>query len=278
MLFILPPALWQRFCTCPTCYPSMIPMNVMYVLRAAGTHQRSWLFPLGNQGYAGIDKGNRLASRVFLLVVLILSKGGRFLMEQPANSYLAVHPRMQQLFEWFDIFFCQIWSGAYAEDKAQASSKPTFLWSNDEELLVRIQAVSGHLSRSALESFGRTLVNKRQRTDGSSSFSGNALMKVSQYLSCMCVQFVCPFHSSLAKSDCAMRQYHYKFGVHLAELMVELKHSPHWKAACSCAQTHVRCCLHCVEFARLCQIVRKSLLNSIWACLTWRCSRQVHAG
>ena len=162
-----------------------IHMSLMYAPRAAGTHQRSWLFPLGNQGYGGIDKGNKLASRVFLIIVLILSKGGRFLMEQPANSYLAVHPRMQQLFEWFDVYFCQIWSGAYADNKSDASSKPTFLWSNDEELLVRIQAVSGHLSRSVLESFGRSLVNKRQKTDGSSTFSGNALMKSSQYLSCI---------------------------------------------------------------------------------------------
>lgn len=159
-------------------------VNHSFLLRAAGTHQRSILFPLGNQGYASIAKGNGLCSRVFLLILFILSCGGRFLLEQPQNSYLEVHPRMQSLFELFHVYFCQIWAGAYAEVKPEASSKRTNLWSNDEEMLVRLEGASGHLTRSQLDEFGRSLVSKRAKTDGTVGFSGNSAMKESQLLFC----------------------------------------------------------------------------------------------
>ena len=62
-----------------------------------GTHQRSILFPLGNQGYSSVAFGNLICARAVLLLAIALSRGLRILLEQPQGSRAALHPRLDWL-------------------------------------------------------------------------------------------------------------------------------------------------------------------------------------
>lgn len=83
------------------------------LLRSAGTHQRSVLFPLGNIGYSFVLQGNKLASRTCLLIMYSMSMLSRILLEQPQNSMLFQHPRVEALFRDYPIWRTEIWGGAY---------------------------------------------------------------------------------------------------------------------------------------------------------------------
>lgn len=83
------------------------------LLRSAGTHQRSVLFPLGNIGYSFVLQGNKLASRTCLLIMFSMSMLSRILLEQPQNSMLFQHPRVEALFRDYPIWRTEIWGGAY---------------------------------------------------------------------------------------------------------------------------------------------------------------------
>ena len=144
-----------------------------WLLRCAGTHGRSALFPLGNQGYSFVSSGNLLACRIVCLVFFILAHRGRFLLEQPSGSYLEWHPRVDDCFKTIGIFTGCIWGGSYATHVSDASAKRHKLWSNDEQLLQELVAAGGYLPKSVLDAFGQSLVKKRVREDGSVSFSGN---------------------------------------------------------------------------------------------------------
>ena len=148
--------------------------------RSAGSHERSLLFPYGNKGYGFVSKGNCIAARVVGLIVFILSKGGRFLMEQPAQSYLIHHKAVAWLFDTFCIWQTNIWGGKYADNPAEASAKRHVLWSNDKSLLRELALAAGTLSREDRALFGKSLVKKRARDDGTSSWSGNGALKASQ--------------------------------------------------------------------------------------------------
>lgn len=144
-----------------------------WFLRCAGTHGRSALFPLGNRGYGFVSCGNLLACRIICLIYFILARRGRFLLEQPAGSYLEWHPRVDDCFKTVGIFTGCIWGGSYATHVSDASAKRHKLWSNDEQLLQELVAAGGYLPKSVLNAFGQSLVKKRVRDDGSISFSGN---------------------------------------------------------------------------------------------------------
>ena len=51
---------------------------------------------LGNIGYGFVRTGNLLAARVILLLIVIVARKARFILEQPVNSTLPNHPRFQQ--------------------------------------------------------------------------------------------------------------------------------------------------------------------------------------
>ena len=142
-------------------------------LRAAGTHGRSWLFPEGNRGYNFVRFGNRLASRVVLLMYYSLSLLCRFLLEQPQGSRAPAHPRLDCFFKEQNIFTLGIWGGAYATNRSTTTPKRHWLWSNDEQLLSELGLAAGHLTAADLSSMeGDPLVKRRKKEDGSTSWSG----------------------------------------------------------------------------------------------------------
>lgn len=76
---------------------------------------------------------------------------------------------------------CTIWGGLYADSPQLATPKPHIFYSNDEELLKRLQIAAGSASKQQLDAMqGPRLVEKYQKADGSMGFSGNAAMTASQ--------------------------------------------------------------------------------------------------
>ena len=165
-----------------------MPTHVAIRLRSAGSHQRSIFHPLGNKGYAFVDIGNRLASRVALMIYYALSLHQRFLLEQPAHSAIDIHPRISELFQSCPIWRAAMWGGAYALHSLQettASPKRHWLWSNDRSLLKRLEAAAGHLTGQELEALsqGPGLVKKQRTADGGVVFTGEKdALKASQKL------------------------------------------------------------------------------------------------
>ncbi len=66
-------------------------------LRCRHTSGRSYLTPYGNCGYCFVRTGNVLSGRVVLLCILASYRGLRWLLEQPAGSFLEDLPRYQEL-------------------------------------------------------------------------------------------------------------------------------------------------------------------------------------
>lgn len=62
-----------------------------------GTSKRSPVTPLGDVGLAYVRVGNMLMARSLLLVYLVVSLGGCFVIEQPGGSLAHWFPRFEQL-------------------------------------------------------------------------------------------------------------------------------------------------------------------------------------
>ncbi|CAJ1404491.1 unnamed protein product [Effrenium voratum] len=69
-----------------------------FVTINAGTHCRTPITPLGDESVAHVRRGNRLASRCCLLILVMTSMNLAWLIEQPRSSMLPWHPRIRWLF------------------------------------------------------------------------------------------------------------------------------------------------------------------------------------
>ena len=197
------------------CAPSQPQLRALPGLwyRSRGTHGRSILFPLGNTRYGFVEVGNKLASRMALVMWHGVSHGARFLLEQPSGSQLALHPRVEQVFQAIPCWRVGMWGGAWAPSSAQGTPKRHWLWSNDKMLLRRVEAAAGRLSGEALAALsGPALTKKRKRADGATCWSGDKTsMKASQR----------PWRVHVRLGAC-LRTYHERFGIFMAQLKVDM--------------------------------------------------------
>ena len=65
--------------------------------RSRVTHGRDFWRPLGNCGYGFVAVGNLLGCRCILLIYVAVSRGLKFILEQPDGSSLPLHPRWEEL-------------------------------------------------------------------------------------------------------------------------------------------------------------------------------------
>ncbi len=133
------------------------------LLRAKATHQRNIMNPLGRTEFPFVATGNKIASRVALLIWYSIGKCCRFLLEQPRGSAAELHPRLVELWCNFAIMKVGIWGGAYADSKADATPKRHWLYSNDEQLVRRLCLASGVLTKEELAQFGGSPTMKKER-------------------------------------------------------------------------------------------------------------------
>ena len=154
-----------------------------HFLRCSGSHQRSILFPLGNQGYAFCALGNVLASRMALFMIYSMVGGARWLLEQPGGSVAELHTRLGKLLNDYFVYKTGIWGGAFADDCSTATPKRHQLFSNDKQMLERLAVAAGKLSAEDFEQLqGERLTKKYRKPDGSYGYAGNGgYMKASQY-------------------------------------------------------------------------------------------------
>ena len=135
--------------------------------------------------------GNLLASRVVLLLYMVLSKAAKYLLEQPANSEAPNHPRVDAFFNAHWVFQGSMWGGAYAigaQEELHASAKRHWLWSNDPEIIREIQQAASSLSRSDLDKLKQPLTARKRDASGNVVWTGlKDNMKQSQNLFCSCV-------------------------------------------------------------------------------------------
>ena len=132
-------------------------------MRAKATHQRSILNPLGREELAFVATGNKIASRVALLIWYSLASCCRFLLEQPRGSAAELHPRLVELWKSFPILKVGIWGGAYADDKSASTPKRHWMYSNDDGLLRRLALAAGSLSKATLGEFKGAPTMKKER-------------------------------------------------------------------------------------------------------------------
>lgn len=71
------------------------PVCSSWVFMNRGTSMRTFAAPLGAPGSAGVQEANLMVSRVVLLLAIAWVKGLFVIWEQPQNSLMEQHPRMQ---------------------------------------------------------------------------------------------------------------------------------------------------------------------------------------
>lgn len=159
-----------------SCITLLLPLCEIFRLgpRSAATHERSWIFPLGNKGYRFVSLGNKLAARVSLMVIYSLSFAARFLLEQPQGSKAEVHPRLEELMTEHRIYKQGVWGGAWADDRSRTTPKRHILYSNDIQLLRELGLAGASLSKEDLNKMrGEPLAKKTKKADGSTAWTGD---------------------------------------------------------------------------------------------------------
>lgn len=107
------------------------------------TSGRTYLSPLGNQGYLFVKIGNILSARTALLAFLCSFCGLRWVIEQPEGTFLPQLPRYQWLFGVLKVFATTMYMGVFGS----GSPKKHRLLSNDPAFLEKIHDKAGFMSR-----------------------------------------------------------------------------------------------------------------------------------
>lgn len=101
-----------------------------FVRISSGTTGRSKGFPVGRKHITSVRDSNIMATRVALIMVLLISTGMLITIEQPASSVLEFQPSLQKVFEmasFYRISFA-MWNFGHH------TWKPTLVYSNREWL------------------------------------------------------------------------------------------------------------------------------------------------
>ncbi len=107
-------------------FVSFAPVCSSWVWVSRSKTGRCQAFPLGSTEYIKVRKANIMVGRCILLIAYLTIKGVTWLLEQPMNSWIHLHPLFQWLLRTFGIF-------AYNMNMQQLGStsvKPTTIYSN----------------------------------------------------------------------------------------------------------------------------------------------------
>ncbi|CAK9112297.1 unnamed protein product [Durusdinium trenchii] len=97
-----------------------------FVAVSRGTTHRSFFLPLGDPTSKSVQLGNILCSRMVLAMILMISRGMVFVLEQPSSSLAYRHPRFQQLLKMTNVWRQAFWMRGWGSN----TPKRTILWSN----------------------------------------------------------------------------------------------------------------------------------------------------
>ncbi|CAL1152703.1 unnamed protein product [Cladocopium goreaui] len=107
---------------------SMVPVN-------RASTGRSFLTPLGNEYFLPVRKSNKLTSRSVLCMLILVAMGGTYLLENPLNSLVALHPRYVWLVERLLEHNIPTYKVAFWMRKfGSLSFKRTWVWANTKRI------------------------------------------------------------------------------------------------------------------------------------------------
>jgi hypothetical protein len=102
------------------------PVCSTWVWMNRGTSQRTSDAPLGNTKISGVRLANLMVSRVILCLILVVCKGGWWVLEQPQGSLMERHPRFRWLCRVCNVYRVRMTMADYGGD----SLKPSWLYTN----------------------------------------------------------------------------------------------------------------------------------------------------
>ncbi|CAL1139171.1 unnamed protein product [Cladocopium goreaui] len=143
-----------------------------FVSVSRGSTFRHYFLPLGDPSSASAQLGNLLCARMILALILIMSRGGVWLLEQPVSSLVFRHPRFRELLRrttvWRQSFWMRGWGAR--------TPKRTTLWSNSRA--IRKFQTASKFSRAAKSA--RKLADVYYDRAGNKRYKGNRNLKSSQ--------------------------------------------------------------------------------------------------
>ncbi|CAK9030398.1 Uncharacterized protein SCF082_LOCUS19198 [Durusdinium trenchii] len=147
-----------------------------FVSISRGSTGRSYLNPLGFPDCDATKIGNLLASRLALLLYLIASRGGVWVVEQPSSSLLFRHPRLREACRRMKVFRQSWWMRLYGG----FTCKRTKAWSNSRWVF---NLGMGKMSRAIRDSVtDRLAVSTTCAKTGRRGYHGSKKLKNSQNL------------------------------------------------------------------------------------------------
>ncbi|CAE7840892.1 unnamed protein product [Symbiodinium sp. CCMP2592] len=115
-----------------------------------------------------VASGNKLSSRVALLLYLCQWRNVRWLLEQPDGSMLPHLPRFQQFWRKYDVYHSYFWMGKFNGP----TPKRHRIWSNCFDLVDGIQKRAGHMLKSEMKRLTKRLVHRYDDKLGTRRFTG----------------------------------------------------------------------------------------------------------
>ena len=73
----------------------LAPQCSSWVVASRGTSRRSFINPMGFEGYKFVTDGNQMIARLVLLLMVVIAKCGIYVIENPAGTLLWQHERFQ---------------------------------------------------------------------------------------------------------------------------------------------------------------------------------------
>lgn len=148
---------------------------------------RSYLVPLGYSSLSWVANGNKMVSRVVLLIMIVAYRGATFVLEQPRGSLMRRHPRWVGLIRKLlkasvPVFDLGVFLGSFGAP----SPKPLVLSSNNEAFLNALHRPWDKCK--FLQSTQKLLLVKKQLKDGKRHVTG--IKKHLMASQCACVLFL----------------------------------------------------------------------------------------
>ncbi|CAK9081515.1 Uncharacterized protein SCF082_LOCUS38788 [Durusdinium trenchii] len=140
-----------------------------------GSTWRTFVNPMGQQAFHAVSSGNRMVSRCVLLILVILARNLVFYLEQPAQSLLPRHKRVEWLMNRVSyVHFVMFWMMHFDKN----SPKRSLVLSNDASISILDMGILTKAQRESADQIETT--RKYVDSQGYSRYQGNALLKSTQ--------------------------------------------------------------------------------------------------
>lgn len=167
--------LWAILNQAPDGVNLLAPVCGSWSTVSRGSTLRTFINPMGHQQFSSVGFGNRMTSKCVLLILVILAKNLIFILEQPSQSLMPRHKRLEWLVNRVAyVYEVHFWQMHYGKD----CPKRTLVLSN----LRTIDMLDRGVLTKAEKDVKHTLETTRKYIDrsGVARFQGNCNLKSTQ--------------------------------------------------------------------------------------------------